>query len=323
MKTSLPATPGASLAATPKYTPACSSRSIPSTSRRRHSTPVVDQHRRSHQPVPVGKQRAETVGLGITVHDRAKHQDLGAELERLVTSPRCQLAAADAVRETEVVLDPRARPGLAARGAGVDDERGESFRGAVHGRREPRRARAHDGEVVLRKRRPSDEAQHPGHVLQGRCGQALARVERADRDSRRTFVVEVSEGNRRPCQEVTDLVGGRAAGDHDPRPTFASTGGRRRRNHRPRIITIGRVPVQEARNPPSHRGSAHAHERGEEEPVHASRRAGQGRSPLRGTCPPAAAAATIAKPRPFWAGAAQPEREQERGETCGVGVVTL
>ena len=69
------------------------------------------------------------------------------EAARLQRRFRGQLAAADPGREAEVVLDPRARPGLAARRPGLDHQRPQSLRAAVDRRRQSGRPGAEDDQV--------------------------------------------------------------------------------------------------------------------------------------------------------------------------------
>ena len=60
-------------------------------------------------------------------------EHLGAELAGLAPGPVGQLRARDAVREAQVVLDPRALPGLAAGRGALDQDRPQSLGRAVHG----------------------------------------------------------------------------------------------------------------------------------------------------------------------------------------------
>src|ERR671935_1444853 len=76
--------------------------------------------------------------------------DHRAELSRLESRPPGELGAGEARRKAEVVLDPRARARLAARGEALDHERAEALRGGVDRRGEPGRATAehHDVEAL-------------------------------------------------------------------------------------------------------------------------------------------------------------------------------
>ena len=85
----------------------------------------------------------------VDARDRARDEDLGAEPPRLLERAARELVAGDARREAEVVLDPRRRAGLAARGLALDDDRPQPLRRAVHRGGEPGRAGADDHRVVL------------------------------------------------------------------------------------------------------------------------------------------------------------------------------
>ena len=62
----------------------------------------------------------------------------------------CEAHARDAPREAEVVADHRAHPGLAADHLGLEHDRAQPLRRAVHRRGEPRRPGADDAEVEHR-----------------------------------------------------------------------------------------------------------------------------------------------------------------------------
>ena len=59
-----------------------------------------------------------------------------------------QLGPADAVREAEIVLDPRALPGLPPGRPSLDQDRAQALRGRVHGGAEPGRTTTDDDDVV-------------------------------------------------------------------------------------------------------------------------------------------------------------------------------
>src|SRR5205814_358856 len=63
---------------------------------------------------------------GVDPRDRARHEDLGTEPPRLLKRAARELVARDACGKPEVVLDPRRRPGLAARRLALDHDRAES-----------------------------------------------------------------------------------------------------------------------------------------------------------------------------------------------------
>src|SRR5215207_7635729 len=80
-------------------------------------------------------------------------QNLDAEASRLRHRPSCQISAAETGREAEVVLDPRAHPGLTARRLPFDEEGVQTLRGAVDGRGQAGRAAADNHQIVERKGR--------------------------------------------------------------------------------------------------------------------------------------------------------------------------
>jgi hypothetical protein len=53
----------------------------------------------------------------LGAHALARQQDLGAEAADLRAGPLGQIGAADAAWKAQIVLDPRAAAGLAARGS--------------------------------------------------------------------------------------------------------------------------------------------------------------------------------------------------------------
>ena len=108
----------------------------------------------------------DLTGLGVDSGDRSRHEDLGAEPPRLLQRTTRQLVARHAGREAEVVLDPRRRPGLAARCLPLDHEHPQPFRCAVHGRRQPGRPGADDHDVVLGGERLGAEPEQLGHATE-------------------------------------------------------------------------------------------------------------------------------------------------------------
>src|SRR4030095_5858405 len=85
--------------------------------------------------------------------------DHGAELSRLERRPPGELGAGEARRKAEVVLYPRARARLTARGDALDHERAEALGGGVDRGGEPGRAAAehHDVEALPAVLRLEDE----------------------------------------------------------------------------------------------------------------------------------------------------------------------
>src|SRR3954447_19258118 len=80
--------------------------------------------------------------------DRAvKAREHRVEAPRLQRRLAGELGAGDAGREPDVVLDPRARPGLTARSPRLGDQRAQPLGAAVDGRREARRPAAQHDDV--------------------------------------------------------------------------------------------------------------------------------------------------------------------------------
>src|SRR5829696_9975844 len=75
-------------------------------------------------------------------------QNLDAKASRLRHRPSCQIGAAETGREAEVVLDPRAHPGLTAWRLPFDEDGVQTLRGAVDGRGQPSRTAADDYQIV-------------------------------------------------------------------------------------------------------------------------------------------------------------------------------
>ena len=91
----------------------------------------------------------ELVGLRVAVEAECAAADceVGAELLGLREGAPRELFARDARGEAEVVLDARARAGLAARRRRLEHEHVEALGRRVHGRGQARRPGAHDDEI--------------------------------------------------------------------------------------------------------------------------------------------------------------------------------
>ncbi len=119
-----------------------------STASRRYCTPVAMITARAGTRAPSSISIAYGLRSQLELGGALRDQHLGAELLRLgVGAPR-QLLPGDARRKPEVVLDPRARPGLSARRVRFEHQHVQPFRRAVHRRREPGRSGADDDEVA-------------------------------------------------------------------------------------------------------------------------------------------------------------------------------
>ena len=95
------------------------------------------------------------VVAAVAGHEReraVRRRQARIELPRLRHRPARQLAARDAGREAEVVLDAAGRAGLASERRALDHERVETFRGAVDGGRQARGPAADDEQVDLLER---------------------------------------------------------------------------------------------------------------------------------------------------------------------------
>jgi hypothetical protein len=123
---------------------------------------------------------------------------LSAELEGLRVGARRELLARDARREAQVVLDPGAQPGLAARRVELEHEDIESFGRAVDGGRESGRPGADDHDVPhLRGVDRRVETETVGELLVARI--AEHRLTAADHDR------HIGDGNPESVEEGLDV----------------------------------------------------------------------------------------------------------------------
>ncbi len=74
--------------------------------------------------------------------------DLDAEFQRLIEGASGQRHARDAGREPEIVLDPRRRACLSAKGALIEHEHRQALGRGIDRGGKPRRSRANHGDVV-------------------------------------------------------------------------------------------------------------------------------------------------------------------------------
>ncbi len=92
-----------------------------------------------------------------------RRKKLGAEPLRLRQGAARQVAAADAGRKPQIVLDARTGARLPARRVPVEQQRPQPFRCAVHRRRQARRTGADDHKVVhieCSRERPAEALGH-------------------------------------------------------------------------------------------------------------------------------------------------------------------
>src|SRR5574342_438789 len=109
----------------------------------------------------------------IDASDGARDQNLRPETPRLLECPTCELVARDAARETEIVLDARGRPCLAAGCLALNHEGAETLGRAVYRRRETCRAATDDHGVVFGKACARLKAEALGEGA--RCGSTAGR----------------------------------------------------------------------------------------------------------------------------------------------------
>jgi len=111
-------------------------------------------------------------------------QDLSPEAEGLLARAFCKLRPADALREAEIVLDLRARAGLAADGEALDHRRLQPFGSGIDGGAQSCGTSPIDGDVVFRARRIAEPAELLGDLPHGRPLHARAVGEDANRQPR-------------------------------------------------------------------------------------------------------------------------------------------
>ena len=135
-----------------------------------------DDGARADRFAVVERERVRRV-LAVDADDGARQREPRAELLRLHLRAAGERLPRDAGRKAEVVLDLRARARLAARRHALDDDRLQSFRGAVDRGRESGRPGADDGEVEhLGVVEALGEPEVVGHLRQRRIAQhAMAR----------------------------------------------------------------------------------------------------------------------------------------------------
>ena len=106
-------------------------------------------------PSVAGLQRGRAVG-----RRRAR-----PELERLADGAAGEFGAADPSREAEVVLDPARRSGLTTKRRALDDQRVETFGGAVdRGGEAGRAATDHEQVDVLPRRQLTADTERTQHL---------------------------------------------------------------------------------------------------------------------------------------------------------------
>ncbi len=84
-------------------------------------------------------------------HGLLSGKQLRFETARLRRRPPGEVGAREPGRKAEIVLDPRAHPGLAAERSPLDDDCPQTLGGSVDGGGEPCRTRSHDNHVVERE----------------------------------------------------------------------------------------------------------------------------------------------------------------------------
>ncbi len=96
----------------------------------------------------VGKLQKPIRALRAETHRFLWREDLHTEAPRLRDGTPRQVQASESGRKPEIVLNSRTKPGLAAGGFALDDHRAQAFACPIHSGGKPRRAPAHDGEIV-------------------------------------------------------------------------------------------------------------------------------------------------------------------------------
>ncbi len=178
---------------------------------------------------PVGERHDLVVGVDADARDLLGNEDLCAEPLRLRRRPPREIGAAQPLRKAEVVLDPRARAGLAARRVLLDEDCAEALRCAVHRGRETGRPRADDREIVERELGRRAHAELGGERAAVRAAELLPVREDHDRqlvdglEERLVrgvpLEIDPSVGNAVAGEEVLHLVRGpgpERAGDAEP-----------------------------------------------------------------------------------------------------------
>ena len=113
-----------------------------------------------------------------------RREKLRAEPLRLRQGAARQLAAADAGRKSEIVLDPGAGARLSARRVPVEQQCPQPFRCAVHRRRKAGRTGADDHEVVHIEGGRERSAEALGHLRRLRVAQHGVRLRRTAPEAR-------------------------------------------------------------------------------------------------------------------------------------------
>jgi len=124
-----------------------------------------------HRPA-VGKVGPDAIVVERRFYALAHHQDLDAELHRLLPGALGQIGAVDALREAHVVFDHRGGAGLAPNGAPLDQYGAQTFRGGVHGRGQASRTSTVNRDVVLPQLGLGNKAEPVGNIPQSGAEEA-------------------------------------------------------------------------------------------------------------------------------------------------------
>ena len=125
-------------------------------------------------PGAVGEAYGPGRAVGFQRHHVPGRDQFRPELHRLPAGPLGQLRARHTVGEAEIVLDPGALAGLAARRDRLHQHRTQAFRRSVHGRAESGRAAADHDQVVEVGTRLRGQADALGQLGIGRRDQRVA-----------------------------------------------------------------------------------------------------------------------------------------------------
>lgn len=143
---------------------------------------AAGDHQRQAADLRAIGQPDELVGtFDAQANHRTGEDDFRAESPRLGQRAPGQLGAAHAGGKAKIVLDARTGASLSARRLVLDDGALQSLRCAVHRRRQPGRAPAHDQQVVERHGRMRRQPNLVGNLRRGRPGERRAIFEDQDR----------------------------------------------------------------------------------------------------------------------------------------------
>ena len=203
----------------------------PGASSRRYATPVAISTLWPASSSPPASVTTRCGPRALQAGDLLHGQQLGAEAARLVVRAAREIGAGEPVREAEVVLDPRALPGLAARRGALDQHGAQALGGAVDGGGEAGRSAADDHEVVEVELGLRGQAEPARQLERRRRLQHAAVAQEHRREPVGGDAGDVEQPARlRVALQVQPLVRARGCGrgSRARRASRARSGGRRR-----------------------------------------------------------------------------------------------